>query len=143
MRHGGRRVNDTPAERGAESWWGALRRRKVVQWTVAYAAGGWVLLQVLGFAADTYGWPTIVAQLAMLGLALGLPVVVTLAWFHGERSQQRVSGRELAILTVLLLVGGGLLWWYADRRAQARASVASTSTPPPASATSPSGDRDC
>ena len=108
-------MNDTPAEREAENIWTTLRRRKVVQWTVAYSAGGWVLLQVLGFAADTYGWPTIVAQLAMLGLALGLPVVVTLAWFHGERSQQRVSGRELAILTVLLLVGGGLLWWYAPR----------------------------
>jgi len=66
-------VNDTPAEREAENIWTTLRRRKVVQWTVAYSAGGGVLLQVLGFAADTYGWPTIVAQLAMLGLALGLP----------------------------------------------------------------------
>ena len=27
-----------------------LRRRKVVQWGLAYAAGAWVLLQVLGFA---------------------------------------------------------------------------------------------
>src|SRR5262245_41805890 len=96
-RHGGRRVNDTPTEREAMNWWDALRRRKLVQWTVAYAAGAWATLQVLGFAADTYKWPEIVAQIAMLGLALGLPVVVTLAWFHGERSQQRVTGRELAI----------------------------------------------
>jgi hypothetical protein len=88
-------VNDAPAERGA--WWGALRRRKVVQWTVAYAAGAWLLLQVLGFAVDTYGWPSIVAQLAMLGLTLGLPVVATLAWFHGERSQQRVCNCDLCI----------------------------------------------
>jgi hypothetical protein len=66
-------VNDTPAEREAENIWTTLRRRKVVQWTVAYSAGGWVLLQVRGFAADTYGSPTIVAQLAMLGLALCLP----------------------------------------------------------------------
>jgi TolB-like protein/Tfp pilus assembly protein PilF len=124
-------VTDAPIERGAVSWWGSLRRRKVVQWTVAYAAGAWVTLQVLGFAADTYGWPAIVAQLAMLGLALGLPVVVTLAWFHGERSQQRVTGRELAILTVLLLIGGGLLWWYADRRAAAPAA-AGANTPAPA-----------
>jgi len=106
-------VNDTPAERGAESWWGALRRRKVVQWSVAYAAGAWVLLQVLDFAADAFGWPAITKPLAMLGAAIGLPVVATLAWFHGERSQQRVTGRELAILTALLLVGGGLIWWEA------------------------------
>src|SRR5688572_13334114 len=71
----------------------------------------------------------------MLGVAVGLPIVATLAWFHGERSQQRATGRELAILTALLLVGGGLLWWYADRRAEAPASVASTSIPAPASAT--------
>jgi hypothetical protein len=32
---------------------------------------------------------------------------IELAWFHGERSQQRVTGRELAILTALLLVADG------------------------------------
>jgi TolB-like protein len=128
-------VNDAPAGREAESAWARLRRRKVVQWGVAYAAGAWVLLQVLDFAADAFAWPPITKPLAMLGVAIGLPVVATLAWFHGERSQQRVTGRELAILTALLLVGGGVLWWYAARRAEAPASVASTSTPPPASAT--------
>ena len=58
---------------------------------LAYAAGAWVLLQVLGFATDTYGWPTVIAQLAMLGLTLGLPIVVTLAWYHGDRGQQRIT----------------------------------------------------
>jgi TolB-like protein/Tfp pilus assembly protein PilF len=112
---GGRRVNDTPAEREAESTWTRLRRRKVVQWGLAYAAGAWVLLQVLGFATDTYGWPTVIAQLAMLGLTLGLPIVVTLAWYHGDRGQQRVTGPELAVLTLLLFVSGGVLWLYAQR----------------------------
>ena len=55
-RYGGRRVNDTPAERG-NSIWTRLRRRKIVQWGVAYAAGAWALLQVLGFAADAFAWP--------------------------------------------------------------------------------------
>jgi TolB-like protein/Tfp pilus assembly protein PilF len=127
-------LTDTPTERAAESAWTRLRRRKVVQWTVAYAAGAWATLEVLGFAADTYGWPAIVAQLAMLGLALGLPVVVTLAWFHGERSEQRVTGRELAILTALLMVGGGLLWWYADRRPTTPAATAADRAAPAANA---------
>jgi hypothetical protein len=35
---GGRRVNDTPAERGAESTWTRLRRRKVVHWGIIYVA---------------------------------------------------------------------------------------------------------
>ena len=85
-------MTDTPIERAADSIWTSLRRRKVVQWGLAYAAGAWVLLQVLGFATDTYGWPTVIAQLAMLGLTLGLPIVVTLAWYHGDRGQQRITG---------------------------------------------------
>jgi TolB-like protein/Tfp pilus assembly protein PilF len=110
-------VTDTPPVREGESAWVTLRRRKVVQWGIAYVAGAWVLLQVLGFAADAFAWPAITKQLAMLGLAVGLPIVVALAWFHGDRGQQRVTGPELAVLTLLLLVGGGLLWLYAKRSA--------------------------
>jgi hypothetical protein len=59
-------VNDAPAEREAMNWWDALRRRKVVQWTVAYAAGAWVLLQVLDYAADAFGWPAAFENLSRL-----------------------------------------------------------------------------
>jgi hypothetical protein len=31
-----------------------LRRRKVVQWSVAYGASAWVLLQVLGYVSGIY-----------------------------------------------------------------------------------------
>ena len=121
-------MTDTPTEREAESTWTRLRRRKVVQWGLAYVAGAWALLQVLGFAADAFGWPAIVKQLTMLGLAFGLPVVVTLAWYHGERAQQRVTAQELAILTVLLLIGGGLLWWFADHRLDTPATTTASSS---------------
>ena len=126
-------MTDTPAERGAESTWTRLRRRKVVQWGLAYAAGAWVLLQVLGFAADAFAWPAITKQLAMLGLAVGLPIIVALAWFHGDRGQQRVTGPELAVLTLLLSLGGGLLWVYAQRSAPTT-TVGAAVTPAPASA---------
>jgi len=33
------RVTDTPIEREIEGAWAKLRRRKVVQWGIAYAAG--------------------------------------------------------------------------------------------------------
>ena len=128
-------MTDAPAERGPENPWERLRRRKLVQWALAYAAGAWVLLQVLGFAADSFGWPAIVKQLAMLSLAVGLPILLTLAWFHGERAQQRVTGQELAILTLLLIIGGGLLWWYANRSADAPPAVATTTAAPSPSAT--------
>src|SRR5262245_825150 len=99
----------------ADGPWVKLRRRKVVQWGLAYSAGAWMLLQVAGFAADAFGWPAIVKQLALLALTVGLPIALTLAWFHGERGQQRVTGPELGLLTVLLVLGGSLLWIYAQR----------------------------
>ena len=94
-------------EREAEGPWIKLRRRKVVQWGLAYAAGAWVLLQVVGFAADAFAWPVIIKQLALLALTVGFPVALTLAWFHGEQGQQRVTGPELVVLTALLLTRWG------------------------------------
>ena len=117
-------MTDTSPAEDADSLWNRLRRRKVVQWAVAYSAGAWALLQVLGFAADSFGWPTLIKQLAMLGMAVGLPIVVALAWYHGERSHQRVTGQELAVLTILLLFGGGLLAWYATQPTETRPAVA-------------------
>ena len=53
-RHGGRRVNDTPTERGVESTWTRLRRRKVVQWGLVYVAAAWGFLQGLEYVSDTF-----------------------------------------------------------------------------------------
>ena len=41
-----------------------LKRRKLVQWALAYLAGAWVFLQVLGLAAESYHWPDAVMRLA-------------------------------------------------------------------------------
>jgi TolB-like protein/Flp pilus assembly protein TadD len=89
-----------------------LRRRKVVQWGIAYAAGAWGLLQGLAYVTDTFHWPEQFQQLATLALLIGLPITLVLAWYHGDRGQQRVSRTELAILTLLFLLGGGLFWRY-------------------------------
>ena len=50
-------MTDTPTEREDEGAWGKLRRRKVVQWGIAYGRclGA---LQVLRFLADAFDWPT-------------------------------------------------------------------------------------
>ena len=60
----------------------------------------------------------------MLVLAVGLPIVVVLAWYHGDRGQQRVTGPELAVLTLLLFLGGGVLWLYAQRSAPTTTTAA-------------------
>jgi TolB-like protein len=105
-------VTDAPTEREGEGAWTKLRHRKVVQWGIAYAASAWVLLQVVGFAADAFHWPDIAKQVTMLALAIGLPIALTLAWYHGDRGEQRIGRTELAILTLLLLIGGGIFWRY-------------------------------
>ena len=90
-------------------------------------AGAWALLQVIGFAADAFHWPDAVKQFSMLALAIGLPVALTLAWYHGDHGVQRVTGAELAVLTLLLFVGGGVLWLYGNRTAPAPATAKSGS----------------
>ena len=106
------RVNAPPPMHGTEGWWDALRRRKVVQWGLLYAAGAWSFLQVFEYLGDTYAWPRQLQQLATLALLIGLPIVLVLAWYHGDRGQQRVTTAEFAIITLLLLIGGGALAFY-------------------------------
>lgn len=93
--------------------WQRFGQRKVVQWALAYLAGAWVLLQVLGLAGESYEWPTSIMRMAFVLMALGFIVALVLAWYHGERGAQRVSGPELLILALLLALGGGFLWRYA------------------------------
>ena len=104
-----------PTEQGGENLWTRLRRRKVVQWGIAYAAAAWTLLQVLEYFGETYAWPLAVRQIAGLALPLALLFVLVLAWYHGDKGEQKVSRTELAILAVLTVAVGGTLWWYVSR----------------------------
>jgi TolB-like protein/Tfp pilus assembly protein PilF len=124
-------VTDTPSEREDEGAWAKLRRRKVVQWGIAYAAGAWGLLQVLQFLADAFEWPSQTLRLATIALAIGVPIALTLAWYHGDRGHQKPVGTELAIIALLLLLGGGVLWFYGHRSTPPE-TAAAVATPPPA-----------
>jgi TolB-like protein len=117
---------------GTESWWDALRRRKVAQWGILYVAGAWSFLQGVEFLSDTYGWPHQLQQLATLALLIGLPIVLALAWYHGDRGQQRVTVAEFAIITLLLLIGGGALAFY-QHNSDGGAEPVSAATETPAS----------
>ena len=105
-------MTDTPREREAESMLTRLRRRKVVQWGLVYAAAAWGFLQGLEYVSDAFQWPAQLRQIALLALLIGLPLVLVLAWYHGDRGEQRVGGTELTIITLLFLLGGGIFWLY-------------------------------
>jgi TolB-like protein len=87
-----------------------LKQRKVVQWTLAYAAFAFALLQGLDIVAQQFGWPDGIRRGITIALAIGFFITLVLAWYHGERGAQRATGTELLILALLLAIGGGVLW---------------------------------
>lgn len=86
-----------------------LERRKLAQWVAAYLAGAWVAYQVLGMLAEHWAWPPVIMRGVSVLLGVGLLACVVLAWYHGERGRQRVSGTELVMLAVLLVIAGAAL----------------------------------
>lgn len=93
-----------------EDFFDRLKQRKLVQWVLAYAAGAWVLLQVLDMASGSYGLPAFVMRVAFGVVAVGFVVTLLLAWYHGERGEQKVSSTELILIALVLVVGGALVW---------------------------------
>ncbi|HEY8229109.1 MAG TPA: tetratricopeptide repeat protein [Rhodanobacteraceae bacterium] len=89
-----------------------LKQRKLVQWTIAYVAFAFALIQVLDVIAQRFGWPDRLERILILALAVGFLVVIVLAWYHGERGAQRVSSTEIVILALLLAIGGALVWQF-------------------------------
>jgi len=95
-----------------------LKQRKLVQWAIAYVAAAFALLQGIDIVAQQFGWPEGLRRSITLGLVVGFFVTLVLAWYHGERGAQRVSGTELLIIGVVLALGGGFLWRFAAARSE-------------------------
>ncbi len=85
----------------------------MVQWSIGYVALAYSVQQAVGLTSEAFEWPQVVLRVSMLLLALGLPVVATIAWYHGDRGSQRVSGPELTIISMLLVVGSVLFFMFA------------------------------
>lgn len=90
-----------------------LKQRKIVQWSLAYVAAAFGLMQGIDIVAQRFGWPEQTMRVVIIALSVGFFVTLVLAWYHGERGAQRISGTELVILALLLSLGGGFLWKFA------------------------------
>jgi serine/threonine-protein kinase len=109
-----------------------LKQRRIVQWALAYAAAAFALLQGVDIVAQRFAWPESIERILIIVLCIGFFVTLLLAWYHGERGAQKVSGTELLILSLVLALGGGFLWKFAPN-APSPAVAAALARPEPAS----------
>lgn len=92
-----------------------IRERKIVQWLIVYVTGAWAVSEVIDTLVSVIlSAPSIRPILLLIGV-LGIPFVLVLAWYHGEKGRQRVSGPEAAILVALFAVLGGIFMLVGDR----------------------------
>src|SRR5439155_16253471 len=105
-----------------------LKQRKLVQWAVAYVAAAFALLQGIDIVAQQFGWPEGVRRGITLALVVGFFVMLVLAWYHGERGVERVTGTELLILALVLALGGGFLWRFARASRRPNDTIAAVSS---------------
>lgn len=83
-----------------------LKERKLVQWALAYLAGAWVLVESSNLVVERFHWPEVIGQAVIVAAFFGFFFILVLAWYHGEKGRQRVSGVELLILAGLLIGAG-------------------------------------
>src|SRR5580704_11101212 len=133
------RPNPKPPSVGRLSQvWRRINDHKMVQWGVAYVGLAYGLQHGVELTSDAFEWPHAVVRLSMLLLVLGLPLVMTLAWYHGERASGQFTKAELSILSALLVIGSLLFYVFVrpseefaagPKPAVQQASVAHATTP--------------
>ncbi len=121
--------------------WRRLKEHRIAQWSIGYVAVAYGIQHAVVLTTESLDWPHVVTRISMLLLVLGLPIAVTLAWYHGERVNRRISGPELTIISILL-VGISLLFYVFIRPSEqiaARPVVAAPAMTAIAPATKPAG----
>jgi TolB-like protein/tetratricopeptide (TPR) repeat protein len=121
--------------------WERIKQHKVLQWGVAYLGGALAVAQAQELLANAFQWPNAVGRVVVVTLIVGLPIALTVAWYHGHRALRRISVGELSILSALVLIAG-LIFTVALRRADAPAASATQAlnvAPPPVVASTSGG----
>jgi serine/threonine-protein kinase len=90
--------------------WERIKAHKVAQWTLAYIAVAYTVLHGVEMLSGAQEWPHVIARVVSILLVIGVPVVATLAFYHGARGMSRVSTPEFLIITLLGVIAGSILW---------------------------------
>jgi TolB-like protein/Flp pilus assembly protein TadD len=103
--------------------WRRINEHKMVQWSVAYVALAYGIQHGVVLTSEAFDWPHAVTGISMLLLTLGLPLVITFAWYHGERASRRISGPELTIISILLVMSSLLFYVFVQPSAEVAAGA--------------------
>ena len=131
-------------------FWHRIQEHKILQWSLGYVGVAIAIAHGQELLADAFDWPHLIGRVLMSVLVLGLPVVLTLAWYHGHKGLKRIGQGELTIIALLVLIAAGLLVVLVrspgESAAEHRADgthgasvIAGTSAQPPAPVASPQG----
>ncbi len=88
-----------------------LKRRRVFRALVGYGIAAFAVLQIIEPVMHGLQWPDAVLSYAVVALAAGFPIVVTLAWIFDvtDGGLARTPSKPLGAGLVLLLIGIGML----------------------------------
>jgi hypothetical protein len=89
-----------------------LRERKIVQWTVAYFALAWLVLQLMDVLSEIWGWSIKFQQVVSLLLGFGVLPMLVVAWFHGEKGHQDICPMEAAIVAATIMGSVFAVWSF-------------------------------
>ena len=105
--------------------WQRLKERKIVQWLLAYAAAAVLLVGVASDLAQGFATAVVILRVLVAVLAVGFVAVLVIAWYHGERGQQRVTAAEAGLLAGVVVIAGAA-GWIAARTAPRDSAVSAT-----------------
>ncbi len=119
---------------------GELQRRRVFRALVGYAIGAFAVLQIAEPIMHGLHWPDAVLSYVVAALAIGFPIVVSLAWIfdvnagHIERTEPAADLRGARLAAVLLGIGvlaaaPGVVWYLFVRAKPAQPARAAATTP--------------
>ena len=83
--------------------WRTLTRRKLPQWVAAVAAFGVVVIGLTADMDDEAWMPDAALETVLSTVVAAVVASGVLAWFHGERGEQRMRPTEVALLLLILV----------------------------------------
>jgi hypothetical protein len=96
-------VPSTPTSETDSDLMAALAHRRLPRTVAITGAAGAAALYFIDMLADRDVVPEVVFRMALLTYFCGLAASGVLAWFHGEKGQQKVVPAEVALLSMILL----------------------------------------